>query len=385
MISTYQQNCPVLFGADAVMQLPEKVTEAGGTRAFCIFDKGVKNCGIAGKIIKILEDGGITTDTFDEVMPDTPASQADIAGGKAREFGADMVIGIGGGSCLDMAKATAILVDNDLPINQYYAQKNHPQNTQTPLFLIPTTSGTGSEVTGMAVLYDAETNRKETILRKGALAIVDPILTLTVPPQVTAETGMDAMSHAIESYTTNCGNPKSEILSLAAIKLVFENLKNACFNGDDLEARTNLCLASNLAGIAFNDASVHFGHAAAHEFGVQFHMSHGAACALTLPEVVAFAGDKVPDKIRKIAEVIKLDIPDDASGAEIAEQIAEKIRDLMHCIGIRSFKDYGILREQAVACAKGAVENNWFIICALSPVDIPVMEELIGKMYDHFS
>lgn len=384
MISTYQQLCPVLFGAGAVGQLADKVKELGGRKAFCIFDAGVKTSGIADRIIKILEAGSIAVELFDGVQPDAPIDLVNAAGQQAKDAGVDVVIGIGGGSSLDTAKSVAVLVDNPLPITLYYAQKKQPQAAHTPLILIPTAAGTGSEVTIMSVLHDEETQGKETVLKSGTLAIVDPELTLTVPPQVTAATGLDAMSHAIESYTTNCGNPKADILSLAAVELIASNLEAAYTDGSNLDARTNLCLASNLAGMSFNDASVHFGHAAAHEFGIQFHMPHGVACALTLPEVVTYAADVIPDRVKKIAAALGLEVSEDISGEKAAALAAEKIRSLMRAVGIRSLKEQGISREEAVACAKGAVEKNWFVICALKPIDIPAMEQLIGQMYDNY-
>lgn len=384
MISTYQQLCPVLFGAGAIGQLPDRVKELGGTKAFCIFDAGVKACGIADRILGILKESGLAVETFDGVLPDAPVDSVNAAGQKAKDAGADVVIGIGGGSSLDTAKAVAVLTDNPLPINLYYMQKNQHQIVKTSLILIPTAAGTGSEVTIMSVLHDEETQGKETVLKAGTLAIVDPELTLTVPPQITAATGLDAMSHAIESYTTNCGNPKADILSLAAVELIASNLEAACEDGCNIEARTNLSLASNLAGMAFNDASVHFGHAAAHEMGLQFHISHGVACALTLPEVVTYASDLIPDKVKKIAAALGLEVTDEMTGEEAGRLGAEKIRSLMRSVGIRSLQEQGITKEQAMACAKGAIEKNWFVSCALKPIDIPVMEKLIGRMYDNY-
>lgn len=384
MISTYQQLCPVLFGVGAIDQIAEKVKEFGAQRAFCVFDKGVEAAGIAERILNLLASAGIAAAHFDGVLPDAPVESVELAGKAAKDFGAEIIVGIGGGSSLDTAKAAAVLVDNPAPISRYYAGKGEAFQISTPLILIPTAAGTGSEVTIMSVLHDHETDGKETILRSGDLAIVDPELTVTVPAPVTAATGLDAMSHAIESYTTNCGNPKADILSLAAVKLIVENLEKACRDGSDIAARTNLSLASNLAGMAFNDASVHFGHAAAHEFGIQFHMPHGVACAITLPEVVLFAAEAKPEKVRNIAEALGLEVSAGASAEEVGQLAAEAIRELMRKIGIKSLKEQGITREQAIGCAEGAVQKNWFVSCALRPVDEIVMAEQIANMYDHY-
>lgn len=384
MISTYNQLCPVLFGVGATELIAEKVKELGGTKAFCIYDKGVKTTGIADKIVKRLIDAGIETVTFDEVLPDAPDTVINQAGQLARDESVDIVIGIGGGSTLDTAKAATVLVENPLPITQYLASRGKEFTSTTPLILIPTAAGTGSEVTIMSVIHDHENHIKEGVLRSADLAIVDPVLTLTVPPFITAATGLDALSHAIESYTTNCGNPKAEVLSLAAMKLIAENLEKAYLDGNDIDARTNLSFASNIAGMAFTEASVHIGHAAAHEFGIQFHMQHGVGCALTLPEVITFSAEAVPGKITKIADALGIKLPDAIDGTQAAELVAAWLRDMNRRLNIPSLKAQGISREDAVACARGAVEKNWFVSCALKPVNDAVMAEEIGRMYDNY-
>ena len=197
-------------------------------------------------------------------------------------------------------------------------------------------------------------------------------------------TGFDALSHAVETLTTSCGNPRSDILALSAISLIVENLEKAYRDGGNLEARTQLSLASNLAGIAFNDALVHFGHAAAHEFGVVFHMPHGVACALTIPEVIRFSADAAPDKVLGIAKALGIALPESTSGPEAGALAAEAVRSLMRRLNIPSLKAQGISREAAVGSAEGAVRKNVFVNFALKPVDPPVMAELIGRMYDNY-
>lgn len=384
MISTYTQLCPVVFGVGAVKQIGEKVKEFGCKKAFCIYDKGVKMTGMADAIIKLLNEAGVGTAVFEDVAADPTNVVVDQAGQAARDNKADIIIGIGGGSSLDTAKCAAVLNDNPLPITQYWASVNGKFEKKTPLILIPTASGTGSEVTVMAAIVDIQTHAKEAILRHANIAVVDPELTVTVPPHVTAATGIDALSHAIECYTTNCGNPKADVLALAAMELIVNNLEKAYKDGKDLEARTNMSLASNLAGIAFSDASVHFGHAAAHEMGSVFHMPHGVACAITLPEVIIFSSDVIPERIINIAKALNVALPVGATGVDAGEMAAAKVRELMRAVGIKSLKEQGISREAAVACAKGAVEKNWFIVCALKEINERVMAELIGKMYDNY-
>ncbi len=385
MISTYNQLCPVLFGAGSSAMTADKVKELGGTKALCIYDKGVEMTGIASKIVTLLRDNGIEVVIFNEVMPDAPDALVNKAGQLAQDEKVDIVVGIGGGSSLDTAKAATVLVENPLPITQYLPSTGKEYKSTIPLILIPTASGTGSEVTIMAVVHDETHHTKEGILRAASLAIVDPELTVSVPPHITAATGFDALSHAIESLSTNCGNPKAEVLALAATKIIAENLEKACADGSDIEARTQLSFASNIAGMAFTEASLHIGHAAAHEFGIQFHMQHGVACALTLPEVITFAAELIPEKIKKIAEALGVKLPENIGSAEAGELAAAKIREMMRRLNIPSLKAQGISREDAVACAHGAIMKNWFATaCSLKPVTDEVMAEQIGKMYDNY-
>ena len=384
MISTYSQLCPVIFGAGAVNLLSEKVKERGGTKALCIYDNGVKAAGISDRITRALSDAGISVITFDEVLPDAPNQTVDRAGKLGQDEKVDIIIGIGGGSSLDTAKAASVLVENPLPIRQYFVSKGCQFKITKPLILIPTTSGTGSEVSIMAVIHDEETHMKDSVLRAADLAIVDPELTMTVPKMITAITGFDALSHAVEAYTTNCTNPKADILTLEVMRLVINNLETACEDGTNLEARTNLSLASNLAGMAFNDAFLHFGHAVAHEFGVVFHMPHGVACALTIPEVIRFSSDVAPIRTKKIAEALGVTIPIGAPPAEVGELAAAQVRSLMKKLKIKSLKEQGISLEAAINCAEGAIAHNPFINCALKTVDPPALKALIQQMYDNY-
>lgn len=384
MISTYHQLCPVIFGPDASGELGKKAKEMGGKRAILVFDKGIGKTGIIKSLAENLEREGISVLLFDGVLPDAPKTMVSEAGKLAQDNEIDLVVGIGGGSSLDTAKAVAVLAENPLPIDQYYPAKGNEFKQSIPLILIPTASGTGSEVTAISVIHDEDTDAKEFVLRSGNLAIVDPKLTLSLPDFVTAATGMDAMSHAVEALTTNCGNPKADLLALHAIELIVKSLPAACKDGTNLEARTSLSLASNFAGMAFSDASVHFGHAAAHEMGIRFHIPHGDACAITIPEVIRFSANIVPEKTRKIAEALGIFVPEHIRGADIGEAAAAEVRELMRTVGIRSLKERGISRREVLNCAKGAVEKNWFVACALKPMDILCMRKQLAEMYDNY-
>lgn len=381
MITTYRQTCPVIFGRGALGKLGKVVKEMNAERLFCVCDTGVEEAGMADRVRSILEKEKIKMYIYDGVLPDAPDRTVRDAGEKARIFSADLVLGIGGGSSLDTAKAVAVLCDNPAPVSQYYMSEGKPFQIKIPLILVPTTAGTGSEVTVMGVIHDSIRNMKETVIRPADLAIVDPELTVTVPPAVTAATALDAMSHALEAYTSAGHTPVSDMQALEAVRLIRENLVNACKNGNDLEARTNLAFASNIAGMAFNDASVHLGHAAAHELGIRFHMPHGVACALAMPEVIRFAADFMPGRIRKIAEALGLQSDSEGTDDEIKSYVVDCLTSLMRKTGIRSMRAQGLSLDQVKACARGAVENNGFITSAPGPVTVPVMERLLEEMY----
>ncbi|SFA82196.1 alcohol dehydrogenase [Acetitomaculum ruminis DSM 5522] len=385
MAKTYNIICPVIFGSGAIKEIPEKVKELQGKKAFLVYDQGVKAAGISDKITALLKENNIEYAAYEDITADPKDTIIDDAAKAGKDAGVDIVIGIGGGSSLDAAKAIAVMLKNPGNIGDYYAGIGKEFTEKAPVVLVPTASGTGSESTPIAVITDTKNTVKQTILNPGDIAIVDPDLTLTVPDFVTANTGFDALAHAIEGYTVNENfqNPLSDVLSLKAISLIWKNLEKAYLDGKNLEARTNLSLGSNFAGISFAGSCVHFGHCAAHELGAQYHIAHGALCALAIPEVIEFSAEVLPERITSMAHAMGVTLPDtDALGR--GKALAEEVRKYMKRVGIKALKDYEITREQAVACAKGAVENNWFVVSTPKPVDIAVMEELIGKMYDNY-
>lgn len=365
----------------AFNQLGGKVREKNAKRVFCICDAGVKSTGMADRVKNILNKEGIDAQIYDGVLPDTPNRVVEEAGEKANAFEADMILGIGGGSSLDTAKAVTVLRDNPAPVSQYYISNGGSFKWITPLVLIPTASGTGSEVTLMSVIHDADSDAKEAVMRSADLAIVDPELTVTVPPEITASTALDALAHAIEAYTSLGHSPNSDMQALEAIRLIGEYLVPAYTDGQNMEARSSLAFASNIAGMAFNDASVHFGHAAAHELGIRFHIPHGVACALTLPVVIHFVADIMPERIRKIAEVFGMKHAEESTDVETENYVITSIMDLMRTVSIRSLKERGLKREQVMGCARGAVEKNAFIVASPRKVTVPVMEKLLEQMY----
>ena len=374
MYSIYQQKAPVLFGCGAVKGLGDKVRELGGTKVFCVYDAGVAASGIADRIVGILETAGLEVVTYDKVGSEAPNTAVDAGADFARASGVDCVVGVGGGSCLDVSKFFAVLLKHPGKVSDYYAFKVPRHLPTVPIILVPTCSGTGSEVTAHGVVHDEELNKKIPVLCYSNLAILDPELCVTAPPKVTAFTGMDAMSHAVEAYTSNETNPKSDLLALDAIRRISTNLERAYIKGADIEARTELVLASNFAGLAFNDAGVHYGHAIAHFFGLELGIPHGIGCALVLPEILAFSNKAVPERIEDIRKAL---------GAADGQSAAEFVRELMRRVSIPSLASMGHSREKCVSIAGKAMSER-FVAKSAFTVDESILAVVIAAAYDNY-
>lgn len=374
----YTQTCPVIFGVGSVAAVGEKAKGFGMTKAMLVHGKSVISNGTLAKVQTSLDAAGITYIDFDEIKSDAPDYVVNKGGLLAQEAKVDGVIAVGGGSALDAAKAIDILAANPLPVSKYYG--NPVYNKPVPLICIPTTSGTGSESTMVGVIYDTENNYKNAVLRNADLAILDPELTVSAPAHVTAGCALDAFAHALEAATSKMSNPRSDVLAYDAIRRIVANLPAAYADGSDLNARSELMLASNFAGIAFGDANVHVGHAIAHAFGVAFHMAHGEGCALTLPVVLKLAAEAAPDKLLSVCEAMGKKTGD---VNEAAEYTVEKVNSLLKACGIRSLKDRGVSLDAALACADYAI-NEWFVpVCTPKTVTKEDIKQLITDIYNN--
>jgi alcohol dehydrogenase len=242
---------PVLFGEGTSLQTGERLKALGCKKVLAVYDKGVKQAGITEKIIESIKEQGIEVAVFDGVKADPPDTMIDEGAEVGRKAGVDGVVGIGGGSTMDTAKTINLLLNNPGKVQDYMGTGKELKPGKN-LILLPTTSGTGSEVTMFAVITDtADENKKKGLagpLVRANLAIVDPVLTAGMPPSITADTGMDAYAHAVEAIMGNNRNPMSDLLGEQAISLVMRYLPKAVKNGKDMEARTQMSYAAMLAG-----------------------------------------------------------------------------------------------------------------------------------------
>ena len=320
-----------------------------------VTDPGVAQAGLLDKVIEVLK-GQYDYVTFDQVPSDPNTDAIGDICEQAKAAAVDCLVAVGGGSAMDAAKGASCLVANGGTLRSYGGVDKVP-NKGMPLIAIPTTAGTGSEFTIFAVLTDLKDEIKFTISSPNIapdVALCDPEMTLTLPPRVTAATGMDALTHAVESYTSLIATPVTDVLCLEAIRLLHQYLPVAVNCGSDLEARTNVMLAASLAGIVMNDAYLGLSHAVASPLGAHFHIPHGMANAVMLPHVMEYNYMASPVKYGKMAQVMGVEtgkgLYEDARAAiEQVRQIAEL------CHVPKSLREVGAKEEVLEQVAKDAL------------------------------
>jgi alcohol dehydrogenase len=386
MIKEYMQRTPVMFGEGALQALGQKLAEMGCKKAMCVFDDGVKMAGISKKAEDSLKSAGIDYIVFDRVLPDPPDYLMDEAGEIARKAGVDCVIGVGGGSSMDTAKAIAVLQGNPPPINNYMNLNGPPFTVKSGVrtILVPTSAGTGSEVTQMSIVTDTKNNIKVPIFTDSTLAVVDPSLCITAPPHVTANSGLDALAHASEAITAVNWNPYAEVLAVAAIERIGKYLPIACKNGSDLKARSELSLAANWAGIAFASTDVQIGHGAADSIAASYHTPHGLNCAWATPGVQELVASAVPDKVKLVGTALGVVFNGSESPEEIGVKTADACRALMREVGIKTFSEMGFERDVIVKNGIPYVLNSPLRFNCPVEINAQSAERLLSLIYDKY-
>jgi alcohol dehydrogenase class IV len=334
------------FGCGAVRHTADCLAPLRARRAFVVTDAALVAAGAVQKVVDPLRAAGVEVQVFDGGQPEPAIEIALAAAEDARRFGPDAIVGIGGGSNMDLAKITAVLVSHGGELSQYFGWNNVP-GPVLPIVCVPTTSGTGSEVSHAAVLTDTANAMKVSMLSnflRPALAIVDPELTLTCPPKATADSGIDALTHAIEACTAvdytdldvppeesapyDGRHPLGDVLAEKAIRLIAEHLVTAVREPDNLAAREGMSLAATLAGMAFSNCAVAVVHALEYPLGGALHVSHGAGNGLLLPYVMQFNMPARQETFARIAEWLGEDTKglDQATAAQRAIAAVERLR-----------------------------------------------------------
>ncbi|HGJ8978882.1 TPA: iron-containing alcohol dehydrogenase [Pseudomonas aeruginosa] len=289
---SFATTAQILCEAGSAIRLAELCRERRARRVLIVTDPGITRLGLLDAILPGFPRLGLAVEVYDQVLADPPESVVEAALGRARGMAAELVVGFGGGSSMDVAKLVALLAHPEAGqgLGEVFGVGN-ARGPRLPLIQVPTTAGTGSEVTPIAIVTTGETTKMGVVSPHllPDLALVDADLTLGLPPAVTAATGIDAMVHAIESYTSKLKkNPLSDLLAREALRLLAANLERAVGDGGDREARQAMLLGACLAGQAFANAPVAAVHALAYPLGGHFHIPHGLSNALVLPEVIRF-------------------------------------------------------------------------------------------------
>ncbi|NLD46912.1 MAG: iron-containing alcohol dehydrogenase [Clostridiaceae bacterium] len=376
--------CPVLFGVGSVTQVGVIAKKYNLKKIMLVCDGFLMKSGIADKVIEFLKVEGIDVVPFDNIVPDPPVGICNEGAQLAKKEMVDGFVAIGGGSCIDTAKGINILTTNIGPLSKYF--KNPAPNPTLPLIAIPTTSGTGSEVSHGTVIT-GEDGIKKAYVSEPTYAIVDPELTVTVPPALTAATGMDVFAHTAECILNNVYSPKGNMHSAAAIKLVLKWLPVAVNDGNNIEARTNMAMASNLGGITLIEGGVTFGHPMAHAMGSEFHLPHGDLCALVMPVVVKITALEAPEKVRELGEAMGLNLGTDLSPNELGEVVAQAINDFNRKIGIKSLKEFGVSRESLVGrsdLGEHLINDDAYDACYGIPKTAEYWGEQFVQLYDNY-
>lgn len=309
MIHYFKTTVKIITGMKAVTTLPQEIGQLGGKRVFIFTDEGLVRAGICDRVLRILEGSVESVSVYGKVPPEPPMETIRECLEQAREAECNLIIGLGGGSAMDVAKVISVLLTNGKPLSDLIGV-NLVEKRGVPKILIPTSAGTGSEVTPIVILTDTDENLKKGVVSDflfPEVAILDPELTVSLPPGATAASGMDALIHAIEAYTSVNATPMTDHLALRAIELLVGNIRSAWANGNNLEARMAMLEGSLMAGQAFANAGVTAVHAFAYPLGGEFHVPHGVANTVMLCAVLRF---NMLANLKKFAALGKLLCPD---------------------------------------------------------------------------
>jgi alcohol dehydrogenase class IV len=346
----------------AATGLAQRLQGMGFQSILVVTDPGVKAAGLLTATLNGFDAAGLRYSLFADVQADPPESIIEAVAKAARQ-GVDCVVGFGGGSSMDAAKLAALLAGNDQPLSQAYGV-NQARGPRLPLVLVPTTAGTGSEVTPISIVTTGVGEKKGVVspLLLPDLALLDADLTLGLPQHVTAATGIDAMVHAIEAYTSKrLKNPISDCLAREALRLLSTNIHVACRNPKDGDARERMLLGACLAGVAFANAPVAAVHALAYPIGARFHVPHGLSNSLVLPAVFEFNLAAAQDDYAELADIIRPGMQ--GSTAAKAAGLSQYLRSLPDELALPTrLRDVGITESDVAALAEDAMKQTRLLV-----------------------
>jgi alcohol dehydrogenase class IV len=361
---TFYNPTRIIFSEGATGEVGPHAAALGAKRVMVISDPGVTRAGLTEPVVKSITGAGLGAEVYQDVEPDPRIEIVERALAAYTENKCDLLVAVGGGSSMDTAKAAAILATNPGQLRSYEGWEKF-KNPPAPLFAVPTTVGTASEVTPFLVITDPEAKFKFTIgspLAAPRIAFLDPLLVLGLPGNVTASTGMDALTHAVESYTSLLSTPISEGLALHAIRLLAGNIRAAVANSSNVQAMTAMLVGANVAGLAFSNTRLGNVHAMAHPLGAFWHIPHGVANALMLPHVLEFNALACPARMIEIAQAMGEPVATlaaaGATEADLALRAAAAVRKLETDVGIPArLQDLGVDKSSIPDMAQDAMKS----------------------------
>ena len=375
MASVFFVSSDVTFGKNAAKELPRILKEFKAKNVMVVYDAGVKMAGIAEKVLAEVEKADAKVTVFDGVIPNPTNEVVEEAAEIAQRENIDVFVAVGGGSSIDLTKAVNILMTNPGPIGQY-GGIGLVKEPVLPLIAIPTTAGTSSEITNVVALTDTKAVCKYVIIDNKIVAdkvIADPEFTKTMPAGVTAATGMDAITHAVESYISNMSTALTEYHSIKALQIFHEYLPKAVANGSDMEAREKMMLGCLIAGFGFSNANLGLVHGIAHTLSAHFHLAHGVANATVLPYVMEYNADSCPEKMVNLAKAI--DLPVSGGLAKDKYLLSKELLKMTKTVGIKTLSELGVEEKDFEMIAEDVLKEP---VLGFNPKQGVIKEDVIS-------
>jgi len=363
------------MGIECLKEVPSFIKENNFKKALIVTDKVLVQIGLVNKVTDLLESNNIEYAIYDETKPNPTVKNVEDGLNILKEGNCDFVISIGGGSPHDCAKGISLVATNGGSIKDYEGV-NRSSKPQLPLIAINTTAGTASEMTIFSIITDEERHVKMALVDKHmtpVMAVNDPMLMTDMPKSLTAATGMDALTHSIEAYVSTNATPITDACAEKSIELISNYLKRAVDNGEDIEARDMMAYAEFLAGMAFNNASLGYVHAMAHQLGGFYDLPHGVCNAILLPYVQEFNAKASANRLKKVASIMGIDVSN-MTDEEGANACINAIKDLSKSIGIPSgLSDLGVKVEDFDVLATNALKDA----CGLTNPIVATHEDIV--------
>lgn len=358
-VSTFYIPSVNKIGAGCLADAVSSMKDFGFHKALIVTDSILNQLGVVDKVSKLLTEAGISSVTYDGTAPNPTVENVEAGLALLKENQCDCVISLGGGSPHDCAKGIALVASNGGKIADYEGV-DRSEKPQLPLISINTTAGTASEMTRFCIITDTARHIKMAIVDKNVtplLSVNDSELMIGMPKGLTAATGMDALTHAVEAYVSSAANPITDACALKAVTMISESLRKVVDNGGDAQARENMAYAQFLAGMAFNNASLGYVHAMAHQLGGFYNLPHGVCNAVLLPHVQAYNIQAAADRLKDIAQAMGVDVSA-MSDEQGAKACIEEIRKMAKDVGIPAgLKELGVKEEDFKTLAENALKD----------------------------